>query len=124
MDAAFSLRFAREWVAFWNGGDIDQIMSHYTEGVEMYSPLVKELLGISSGCIKGKDQLRAYFLEGLQAYPDNKFRLQEVFYSLDSITILFTGATGKPVAETIFFDSDCKVNKMIAHYLTPIPGLD
>ena len=124
MDAAFSLSFAREWVTFWNGGDIDQIMTHYAKDVEMYSPLIKDLMNIPCGCLKGKEQLRAYFLAGLQKYPENKFRLIEVFHSLDSLTILFEGATKKPVAETLFFDEEGKVNRMIAHYQVAIEGLD
>lgn len=108
--------FAMEWANYWNSGDIDKIMSHYAQDIEMYSPLIKELMGIESGAITGWENLKKYFLAGLDKYPDNKFQIKSVFRSVDSISILFTGATGDLVSETLFLTKDFKIQKMIAHY--------
>jgi ketosteroid isomerase-like protein len=34
----FASHFADEWIASWNNRDLDRILSHYTDHIEMSSP--------------------------------------------------------------------------------------
>jgi len=39
--------FAQHWLAAWNAHDLDQIMTHYEDHVELISPVVVQLLNQS-----------------------------------------------------------------------------
>ncbi len=52
---------ANHWVKAWNAHDLDMIMIHYDEAVELTSPVAAQLLGAPGGKIAGKQNLRAYF---------------------------------------------------------------
>src|SRR5437867_12785339 len=65
--------FAHEWVAAWNAHDLERILAHYTEDVELSSPFVAKLTGQSEGVLRGKAALRHYFARGLEAYPTLRF---------------------------------------------------
>jgi ketosteroid isomerase-like protein len=75
-DAARNL--AGHWVAAWNAHDLDSIMSHYEDEIELTSPVAAQLLGTPDGKITGKANVRAYFQRGLEAYPDLHFHLEDV----------------------------------------------
>ena len=60
-------RLAEHWVAAWNAHDLDSIMPHYDDAVELTSPVAAQLLGTSDGKVVGKARLRAYFQRGLKA---------------------------------------------------------
>ena len=70
-DEAWTL--ANHWVAAWNNHDLDAIMAHYEDAVELTSPVAAQLLGTPDGRIVGKANLRAYFQRGLDAYPELQF---------------------------------------------------
>ena len=44
-DEAWSL--ANHWVAAWNAHDLDLIMAHYEDAIELISPIAARLLEIS-----------------------------------------------------------------------------
>ena len=58
-DEAWGL--ADDWVAAWNKHDLDLIMAHYDDAVELTSPVAAQLLGSADGKVVGKTKLRAYF---------------------------------------------------------------
>jgi hypothetical protein len=72
------LDLANHWLAAWNAHDLDSIMTHYDDAIELTSPVAAQLLGESHGKVVGKANLRAYFQRGLQAYPELHFRLEDV----------------------------------------------
>ena len=61
-----ALELADHWVAAWNAHDLDAIMSHYDEAIELTSPVAAGLLGVPNGKVAGKPALRAYFQRGLK----------------------------------------------------------
>ena len=75
-DEAWNL--ANHWVEAWNSHDLDMIMTHYEDAVELTSPAAAQLFGTSDGKVVGKANLRAYFQRGLEAYPELRFRLEDV----------------------------------------------
>ena len=46
-DEAWSL--ADHWVAAWNAHDLDLIMTHYDDAIELISPVAARLLGTPDG---------------------------------------------------------------------------
>jgi hypothetical protein len=75
-EEAWSL--ANHWVAAWNAHDLDLIMTHYEDAIELISPVAARLLGTPDGKVAGKPNLRAYFHRGLEAYPELHFHLEDV----------------------------------------------
>jgi len=77
-------KLANEWIAAWNAHDLDAILAHYEEAVELTSPVAARLLGRADGKVVGKENLRAYFQRGLEAYPELRFELEDVLWGLNS----------------------------------------
>ena len=50
-DEAWSL--AHHWIAAWNAHDLDAIMTHYDDAIELTSPVAARLLGTSDGKVVG-----------------------------------------------------------------------
>jgi ketosteroid isomerase-like protein len=116
MDRRAAEEFARKWYAAWNAHDLESILSHYADGVEMTSPLVSVLTGDAAGRIVGKDALRAYFAAGLEKYPELHFEPLELFLGVDSLVLRYVGANGKPSAEVVFLDTKGTISRYFAHY--------
>lgn len=111
-----ALRLAGEWIAAWNAHDLDAIMSHYADSVELTSPIAAQLLGIPGGTVAGKVNLRAYFQRGLAAYPELHFELQETLWGVNSIVLYYTNHKGTRSAEFMELSDDGKVRRVVAHY--------
>jgi ketosteroid isomerase-like protein len=116
MDHEAAERFAREWYAAWNAHDLDRILSHYTDDVEMASPLVSLLTGEADGKIVGKEALRAYFAAGLEKYPSLRFEPLELFVGVNSLVLHYVSANGQAAAEVVFLDEDDRIARYLTHY--------
>ena len=66
-------KLAEHWIAAWNAHDLDLIMTHYEDAIELTSPVVAQLLGTTAGKVIGKSNLKAYFQRGVEAYPELHF---------------------------------------------------
>jgi hypothetical protein len=113
-DAAWSL--ANHWVAAWNAHDLDSIMTHYEDEVELTSPVAAQLLGTADGKVAGKANLRAYFQRGLDAYPDRHFRLEDVLCGVNSVVLYYTNQKGTRTAEFMELSALGKVTRVVANY--------
>ncbi len=107
---------ANHWVKAWNAHDLDMIMSHYDEEVELTSPVAAQLLGAPGGKIAGKQNLRAYFQRGLDAYPDLRFDLENVLWGISSVVLYYTNQKGTKTAELMELSPAGKVLRVVAHY--------
>jgi hypothetical protein len=96
-DAALNL--ANLWVAAWNAHDLDLLMTHYEEAVELTSPVAAQLLGTTDGKVVGKPNLRAYFQRGLEAYPELHFHLEDVLWGINSVVLYYRNQKGTRTAE-------------------------
>jgi hypothetical protein len=112
------VHFAEDWIASWNAHDLERVLSHYSADFEMSSPFIVQIAGESTGKLKGKEAVGAYWRKALALIPDLQFELISVLVGLDSITIYYNGAGGRPAAEVFLFDRDGKVCKAFAHYGT------
>ncbi len=113
-DEAWNL--ADLWVAAWNAHDLDLIMTHYEDAVELTSPVAAQLLGTSDGKVVGKARLRAYFRRGLEAYPELHFRLADVLWGVNSVVLYYTNHKGTRTAEFMELSAIGKVARVVANY--------
>jgi ketosteroid isomerase-like protein len=106
----------REWISAWNSHDLERILAHYSDDVELSSPLVAKLTGPSEGTIRGKAALRDYFARGLQAYPSLRFDLIRLYPGVRSCVVEYRSVDGLFSAELMEFDAQGKVRRVLAHY--------
>jgi ketosteroid isomerase-like protein len=113
-DAAREL--ANDWMAAWNAHDLDLIMTHYEDAIELTSPAAAQLLGTPDGRVVGKPNLRAYFQRGLQAYPELRFQLEDVLWGINSVVLYYTNQKGSRTAEFMELSANGKVARVVANY--------
>src|SRR5262249_48704314 len=65
---------AREWIEAFNAHDLERILSHYAESVELNSLLGTKLLDDPAGTGPGEPAPRPYFARGLAGRPRSKVR--------------------------------------------------
>jgi hypothetical protein len=121
-DAAWNL--AQRWVEAWNAHDLDLIMTHYEDAVELISPVAAQLLGTSDGKVVGKVNLRAYFQRGLEAYPELHFRLANVLWGISSVVLYYTNQKGVRAAEFMELSTVGRVVRVVANYDSQARGRD
>jgi predicted ester cyclase len=113
-DQAWEL--ANQWVEAWNAHDLQLILMHYEDEVELTSPVAARLLGAADGKVAGKANLRAYFQRGLEAYPNLHFELENVLWGLSSVVLYYKNQNGTRTAEFMELSSTGKVARVVAHY--------
>jgi ketosteroid isomerase-like protein len=109
-------KLAEHWIAAWNAHDLDLIMMHYEDAIELISPVAAQLLGTPTGKVIGKANLKAYFQRGLEAYPDLHFRLEDVFLGVSSMVLFYTNQKGTRTAEFMELSAIGKVARVVANY--------
>ena len=109
-------KFAEEWIESWNSHDLEDIMKHYSEDIEITTPMIKLAVGIESGSLIGKELVKAYWNKALIKFPDLYFELIEVTSSVNSVALYYKSIMNKRAIEVMFFNDKGLVNKMIAHY--------
>jgi predicted ester cyclase len=107
---------ANHWVAAWNLHDLDLIMTHYDDAIELTSPAAAQLLGTVDGKVVGKANLRAYFQRGLETYPELNFRLEDVLSGVSSVVFYYTNQKGTRTAEFMEMSKVGKVVRVVANY--------
>lgn len=121
IDRHFAEAFAADWIAAWNGHDLDRILSNYAEDFEMASPYIARLAGQPGGKLKGKPAVRAYWAKALELMPNLRFELVSVLAGIDSVVVHYRGVHGL-AAEVFFFGENGKVVKAHAHYAADRSG--
>lgn len=112
----FAQHFAQEWIDAWNAHDVDRILSHYADDLEMTSPAIVQIAGEPSGTLRGKAAVGAYWRKALALVPDLHFELITVLVGVRSVTVYYKGAKGRLAAEVFFFGAGGKVTQAMAHY--------
>jgi len=109
-------KFAEEWVKSWNSHDLEDILKHYSEDIEITTPMIKMAIGIDSGSLKGKASVADYWSKALVKIPDLHFELIEVTTSVSSIALYYKSVMNKMAIEVMSFNEEGLVNKMTAYY--------
>jgi len=107
---------ANHWVAAWNAHDLNSIMAHYDDTIELTSPVAAQLLGTPYGKVMGKQNLRAYFQRGLEAYPELHFHLEDVLWGVSSVVLYYINHRGTHAAEFMELSATGKVTRVVANY--------
>jgi predicted ester cyclase len=112
-------KLAEHWIAAWNAHDLDLILAHYEDAIELTSPVAAQLLGTADGKVIGKANLKAYFRRGLEAYPELHFRLTDLLLGVSSVVLYYTNQKGTHTAEFMEFSANGKVARVVANYSAP-----
>ncbi|HFK5567213.1 nuclear transport factor 2 family protein [Elizabethkingia anophelis] len=109
-------QFAKIWIEAWNSHDMNAILSHYSEDIEITTPMIKMALGEGDGSLKGKEAVADYWRRVLDKMPDLHFELYDVTEGVGSVALYYKSVMDKKAVEVMFFNEEGKVNKMFAHY--------
>ena len=108
--------FANDWIEAWNSHDLERILAHCCDDVELTTPMIKVALNVDSGTLQGKENARRYWRAALQKVPDLRFELIEATQSVGSIAIYYRAVMNKRAIEVMFFNEAGEVARAIAHY--------
>ena len=109
-------KVAEEWIHSWNTHNLEGILSHYSDDIEITTPMIKLALGVDNGSLKGKELVADYWQKALNKLPDLHFELYDVTVGVNSVALYYKSVMNKKAIEVMFFDEYGKVNKMFAHY--------
>jgi hypothetical protein len=116
MTEAEAQEFALEWIAAWNSRDHERILNHYSEDVEIISPLAESFLGPGRMSVRGKSAARAYWGPALARYPDLHFVLYRAYAGVRSVVLHYQSVQGLVAAECMDLDDDGRISRVQAHY--------
>ena len=51
MTTASATTFAENWITSWNTHNLDEILSHYSDDIEVTTPMIKMALGEETGTL-------------------------------------------------------------------------
>ncbi len=112
--------FAGEWVAAWNGHDLDRILTHYRDDVVVFvSPFAVALADAPDGAVRGLPALRDYFAAALETYPELHFELFGAVAGTNSVAVHYRSVGGREAIEVMELDTDGRVARATAHYGPP-----
>ena len=116
MDSEFARRFATDWCDAWNAHDLERILSHYEDEALLTSPVALKLLN-GDGTVRGKAALRAYFLRGLEAYPNLRFDLVDTLWGTETIVVFYiNNVRGNKTAEVMQISPEGMIRRVWANY--------
>lgn len=116
MTEAQAQAFAAEWIAAWNSHDLERILGHYAEDIEVTSPLIAQVLGTTQDTVTGKLALRAYWGPALARFPDLHFKLFAVLPGPRSVVVYYKSVRNLVGAEFMEFDREGRIRRVVAHY--------
>jgi len=101
--------FGLRWIAAWNTRDLDVILELYADDAEMVSAGIIRLGLDTSGRLKGKDRLRAYWSKALANVPNLHLELIDLYSSPDSVVVHFQSDRGHTNCEYLRLNGDGKI---------------
>lgn len=123
MTEADAQEFALKWIAAWNSHDLDRVLAHYTDDVEVTSPMVEAVLGPGATTLRGKAAVRDYWAQALARFPDLHFVLFRAYAGPRSVVLHYRSVQALVAAECLELDDEGRVHRVLAHYaLGPDPA--
>ena len=117
MNSAQARRFAASWFSAWNAHDLDAVLAHFADDAVFASPVAAQLLPETYGVLRGKDEIRRYWMVGLARIPDLHFEIENVYAGLSTVVINYRNHTGALVAEVLQVGEDGLVARGEGTYL-------
>lgn len=109
-------KFAKAWINSWNSHDLEDILSHYSDDIEVTTPMIKMAIGLESGTLKGKEAVANYWKKAMEKVPDLYFELYEATEGINSVALFYKSILNKKAIEVMFFNNEGKINRMFAYY--------
>lgn len=109
-------KFAEEWIKSWNSHNLEKILSHYSDDIEIITPMIKIATDNESGSLKGKKNVSEYWEKALEKIPDLHFELYDIAEGINCIALYYKSILNKNAVELMFFNEEQKICKMIACY--------
>ena len=103
MDSDFARQFAADWLDAWNTHDLEAILRHFDDEIVFTSPVAIRLVDGSDGVLRGKEELRAYWREGLRQIPELHFDIESLYVGIDTLVIHYRNQSGGLVNEVLTF---------------------
>ncbi|HEV2330393.1 MAG TPA: nuclear transport factor 2 family protein [Verrucomicrobiae bacterium] len=119
MDLESANEFSRDWIDAWNEGDLDRVLSHYSDDFQMSSPFICSVLGEPSGKLTGKRKIRAYWQMMLSRFGTPQMEFLDFFAGPDSLAIHYRNRNRRCV-EVFFFDELGLVTIAAAHHVDEV----
>jgi hypothetical protein len=94
--------FAKLWAEAWNRRDVEAVLAHFHDDALFTSPVAQQV-GYPTGVIRGKAELRRYWVSALAKTPDLHFEVTRVFVGLDVLVIEFLNQQGAARSEILVF---------------------
>lgn len=116
MDQWKAEEYAKSWIEAWNSHDIEALGKHYAEGVVFRSPFIPKLVENDSCTICGREALKQYLAQGMEAYPHMRFQLHRVGVGVDSIALNYIGVDGALANEVHVLNEDGQAVDVRIHY--------
>ncbi|WP_339725605.1 nuclear transport factor 2 family protein [uncultured Paraglaciecola sp.] len=105
----WAVNFASDWISAFNSGDIDKVFALYDDNFSMTSPYIVQRMGVKSGTLVGKENVRPYWQKALSSEPPLEFKLLNVFCSVTSVSVFYESIARTMVIETFEFNPQGKV---------------
>ena len=115
--AADLTTLGRDWIEAWNSRDLERILALYAEDSAMTSDKIQMLGFDSSGTLRGKPNLRAYWGKALQLVPGLHFELIDLFVSPDSVVVFYANERGGRICEYLRVDAEGRIVQGSANHL-------
>jgi predicted ester cyclase len=80
------------------------------------SPVAAKRLNDPSGTLVGREALRNYFRQGLDAYPDLRFELLDIMWGVSSVLLYYRNHVGTKTGEFMELDASNNVIRVVANY--------
>ena len=107
--------FAQRWIAAGNSHELEPILSHCAEKVEITSPFLAAAKDNVRVTLRGKPAVREYWSRALARYPDLQFVVQAAYPGVNSVVIEYLSVHRLTAAECMCFDNRGMVVRVIAH---------
>ncbi len=108
--------FAQIWINAWNSHDLEDILSHYSDDIEITTPMIAVATDSKESSLQGKEVVREYWKKALDKFPDLHFDLVHSTAGVDSIALFYKSIMDKHAVEVMFFNEEGKISRMYAHY--------
>jgi SnoaL-like protein len=116
MDKEKLKQAALQWMSDWNQRDIENVMTHYADDVQFYSPTVIKRWKEAEGRLVGKALVEQHFRKGLEEVPGIHFEFHSILYGVESIILFYKRETGILAADLVVFDQAGKVKEVRSYY--------
>jgi len=120
IDRKPAIEFAEKWIAAFNSHDLERIFDLYTDDFTMTSPYIKERMGIESGILSGKENVRPYWGKSLTIKPLLLFELVDVFVGVSTVVVYYKNSGRKMISETFTFNKQGKVTTACSQHGKPL----